>query len=298
MSGYEQTKSASGRIGPRFQPAERNAHEDWNWPWQLEHGIRLCQSDVTRVIFLRDNCDIDFDAFVLGRIALAGDHHSEWQYPVAHSCAQSRHLPTSMSQQNVLEGYEDTVFQLTSLITAYPPPFIYVHDPATPHLAASALRSALLDLKGSVDINLRIALVDAVMCFNPRLLYDTVLNALAEWSPTWEDGCNNWEGPSSSQGQRFNESFDAFVHGIQAVQNSIHIKSTSTAVNTSGKARQVESRNAETRIVVLIERAERLKEYMTDLLVPLTRLSELVRHLFEFKQKQCTNLNSREQTLP
>ena len=93
-----------------------------------------------------------------------------------------------------------------------------MHDPATPHLVAPAIRTSLDGLRKSQEINLRYASVDAVSCFNARLLYDTILNALAEWEPDWDEGCSNWGG---AYGQRFNDSLDGFLHGLQAIQASL-----------------------------------------------------------------------------
>ncbi|KAI0701836.1 putative origin recognition complex, subunit 5-like protein [Cytidiella melzeri] len=173
------------------------------------------------------------------------------------------------------QGYEETVLQLTSLITAYPPPFIYIHDPATPHLVAPALCTAFDQLRDSSEVILRYAAVDAVACFNTRLFYDTVLNSLAEWSPEWEQGCSNWGGPSSSQGQRYNESIDGCVHGIRAIQASL--RSSSPHLYGKGKANGDAMADDNTRLVIFVERAERLKETMPDILVPLARLRELSR---------------------
>lgn len=180
------------------------------------------------------------------------------------------------SQRNNHEGYEDVISQLTSLISAYPPPFIYIHDPATPRLVASAIGTALGELQKSSDLELRYALVDAVLCFNARILYDTILNDLAQWTPTWEDGCSNWGAPSALHNQRFNESFDAFAHGLRAIHSSLQTEMARTAMTDKGKAPDHQPRDRETRLIICIERAERLKESMPDLLTPLTRLAELV----------------------
>ncbi|KAI0089393.1 origin recognition complex subunit 5 C-terminus-domain-containing protein [Irpex rosettiformis] len=170
------------------------------------------------------------------------------------------------------QGYEDAISHITSLISTYPPPFIYIHDPATPHLAALAVRASLDRLRESSDIRIRYAAVDAISCFNPRLLYDTVLNALAEWEPEWDQGCSNWSGPSE---QRFNESLDGFLHGLQAVQASF--MSPNGQIDGKGKARENTVTDEDIRLVILVERAERLKESMHDILVPLSRLRELSR---------------------
>lgn len=120
------------------------------------------------------------------------------------------------------QGYDSVVSHLTSLLTTYPPPFIHIHDPATPHLVAPALTAALASLRSSsTTISLRYAAIDAIECFNARIFYDTVLNALAEWEPEWDDGCRNWTGEDDSVGQRYNESLDGFLRGLRAVQASV-----------------------------------------------------------------------------
>lgn len=200
-----------------------------------------------------------------------------------------------MAQTSGFEGYENAIFHLTSLVTAYPPPFIYMHDPMTPHLAAAAIQKALLDLQGTSGLSLRCACVDAILCFNSRLLFDTVLNALAQWTPVWEERSENWGGPSVSQPTRFNDSFDAFVHGIRALYGSLRAAAPRTSVNGKAKARDNPAQDQETRLIIFIERAERLKHSMPDLLVPLTRLSELVRPLYILRPWPCANVNSRGQ---
>jgi origin recognition complex subunit 5 len=191
------------------------------------------------------------------------------------------------------QGYEDTISQVTSLITAYPPPFIYIHDPATPHLAAGALATGLDKLRASSEVTLRYAAIDAIASFNTRVLYDTTLNSLAEWTPDWDDGCNNWGGPSGSQGQRFNDSLDAFLHGIRAIQSSL--SDPRPLVNGKGKAKDHVTLSGEIRLVILIERAERLKESIPELLVPLARLRELVSSLNLHTTVLFTNSESRAQ---
>lgn len=142
-------------------------------------------------------------------------------------------------------GYERLVCEFSGLLYSCPPPFIYVNDPATLPITSSVVRSVMSD--GSSPI--RYAHVDAVACFTARLLYDSVLNALARWHPKWFEGCLNW-----GEGQRWNENLDGFMHGLRAVA----------------------SENNE-RLVVVIDHAERIRETLPSLVVPLTRLAELVR---------------------
>lgn len=154
-------------------------------------------------------------------------------------------------------GYENLISQVTSLVTTYPPPFIYINDPTTPRIASSILRSILLGcskLPLSASPEIRFAHVDVVACFTARVFYDTVLNAMAQWPVRWEDGCENWSDDES--GKIWNDSVDAFMHGLKAVYAAMG-KGTS-------------------RMVLAVDKAERLKETLPDLVVPLTRLAELV----------------------
>lgn len=186
-----------------------------------------------------------------------------------------------------VDGPSDSVFEIVSLISAYPPPFIFVHDPHTSRLLSSSLQDALSNLQNTcaiqpLNMKLRCAFVDAITCFTPRLLYDTVLNALAGWSSEWNEGCSNWTGPHGVHGQRFNESFDAFTHGLRALRTSLASEGQENVVNGKGKSKAPDTLHADAsitdmRLVIVIERAERLKESMPELLVPLTRLAELVR---------------------
>ncbi|THH29905.1 hypothetical protein EUX98_g4289 [Antrodiella citrinella] len=175
-------------------------------------------------------------------------------------------MPATISSL-VDEGYETLLSQFTTLINASPPPFIYIHDPSTPRISASLLRASL-GASQSGGPRIVHASVNAIACFTPRLFYDTVLNALADWTPQWEDGCENWSVEEGS-GQRFNESVDAFVHGLKALSGSL-------SDHGKGKARETEGGvTSGVRMVIVVERAERLKDNVPDLVVPLTRLAEL-----------------------
>ncbi|KAH9921804.1 origin recognition complex subunit 5 C-terminus-domain-containing protein, partial [Fomitopsis serialis] len=155
-------------------------------------------------------------------------------------------------------GYEDVTTQLATLLATSPLHFIHVYDPECARIASECLRGLLEHLSEEIPC-FRYAFANAVACFTPRLFYDTVINALARHTPTWEDGCENWAGPSG-EGQRWNESIDTFLHGLRAV---------SKHEQQWGRER--------CRMVLVVERPERLKENTPELLVPLTRLAELSR---------------------
>ncbi|KAI1798294.1 origin recognition complex subunit 5 C-terminus-domain-containing protein [Ganoderma leucocontextum] len=175
--------------------------------------------------------------------------------------------------------YEVVRSELSALLVSYPPPFIYVHDPDNVRLAAATIRSTLTNLvSGSADLlDLRLAFVNAVACLSPRILFDTALNALTGWTPDWRDGAQNWQGHPGAEARRYNENLDAFVHGLQAISTDAAAAALSKGLNGEGKgkARAQELPPATCRVVLIIERAERLKDNLPDLLVPLTRLAEL-----------------------
>lgn len=159
-----------------------------------------------------------------------------------------------LSSNNV--GCKQLLLDIEDLLTTFPPNFIVIHDQRTSNLTANAVNSLLQSFSTKSPLFLH-ASIDAIACFTPRLFYDTVINSLAGWTPRWEDGCANWS-PSGSE-ERYNESLDAFLHGLRAVSTSL----PSTSLE-------------ELRMVLFIENAERLRESMPELLVPLTRLAEVV----------------------
>ncbi|KAF9648347.1 hypothetical protein BDM02DRAFT_3240307 [Thelephora ganbajun] len=158
----------------------------------------------------------------------------------------------------ILPGYESFATLFTDLLTTSPPPFVYIHDVATPHITSSVVSSVLVALPDKPPF--LHAIVNASTCFTARLLYDTVIRKLADWTPTWESGCQLWGD------QRWNENFDGFIHGLRAI--SVERSKSSTA-KTRGQTTQ-----STPKMAIVIERAESLKEYLPDLLVPLSRLAE------------------------
>lgn len=161
-----------------------------------------------------------------------------------------------------LPGYEPFVALFTDLLTTSPPPFLYIHDVATPHITSSVVSSALAALPETPPY--LHAVVNASTCFTARLLYDTIIRKLADWTPTWESGCQLWGD------QRWNDNFDRFIHGLRAISVE---RSGRSAAKTRGQNVQPTPK-----IAIVIERAESLKEYLPDLLVPLSRLAESVSH--------------------
>ncbi|KAK0234567.1 origin recognition complex subunit 5 C-terminus-domain-containing protein [Armillaria nabsnona] len=161
---------------------------------------------------------------------------------------------------NPLSFHHHRLREVSSLLHASPPPFIFINDPIAPRSTAQALLGALSSTT-STATSTHYVHINAVTCFSARLLFDAILNGLARWTPSWEEGCTNWSGPNDTG--RYNESLDAFLRGLKTLYSFLH--------HGSGHLSQV------TRFVIVIERAERLKDRLPDLIVPLTRLAEMTR---------------------
>jgi origin recognition complex subunit 5 len=187
-------------------------------------------------------------------------------------------------------GNDALISQLVTLITTCPPTFTYLHDPHTPRATASlvnTLTSSLsaIDAKSfapdddAVPI-IASAQINAIASFSPRLFYDTTFNRLAKWRPRWEDGCENWPGGTAGGGVRYNDSLDGFLHGLRALQ--VQLCGDETEVKSPRKGRgktRAQDAPKVVKMVLVVDRAERLKESLPGLLVPLTRLAELVSRL-------------------
>jgi origin recognition complex subunit 5 len=175
-------------------------------------------------------------------------------------------------------GYEQLVDEFSALVSLYPPPFIYINDPISPRVTASVVGStleSLLDAVPGPSAKIRHAKVNAISCFSARLLYDSVLNALSRWNASWDDGCANW---NTGNEERWNENFDGFIHGLCALHAQLSHEEADRCDKGKGKEKEKKQSEVgtEVRLVIVIDRAERLKETLPDLVVPLTRLAELV----------------------
>ncbi|KAM6496554.1 Origin recognition complex (ORC) subunit 5 C-terminus domain containing protein [Amanita muscaria] len=183
--------------------------------------------------------------------------------------------------------------ELATLVAIAPPPFIFIHDPNSFQTSADAVINLLDSIACSNDntAHLRTVAANGISCFTPRLLYDRIINSLANWTVKWEEGCSNWSltsDPASST-RRWNDSFDGFVHGLRALHHSIRtsraqqVKKKGDDKNKrkgKGKGKQKETEedravNQQVRFVIVVEHAGHLRENMPDFLVPLTRLAEL-----------------------
>lgn len=173
-------------------------------------------------------------------------------------------------------GYEQFCFELSTLLTNHPPEFIYIHDIEAIRTTTNVTRTTLHDLSSQPSTSgspaIHYAHADCVESFTARLLYESIINTLVRWEPRWEDGCANWR---SDLDIRWNENMDSFIHGLRLAH--AHLTRQSGGATDKGKGKAKEGNYPNVRLVIVIERPERLKESLPELLVPLTRLSELVR---------------------
>jgi origin recognition complex subunit 5 len=105
------------------------------------------------------------------------------------------------------------------------------------------------------------------------MLYDSVLNTLSRWNPSWDHGCANW---NTGDGERWNENFDGFVHGLCSLYAQLLNDRGERSGKGKGNRSDGSESGADVRLVIVVERAEKLKETLPDLIVPLARLAELV----------------------
>lgn len=168
-------------------------------------------------------------------------------------------------------GYASFIAHITTLASTYLPPCIYITDANNTRITASVIDAIFLGASAIPDAPPTLyAHVNAVACFTPRVFYDSVLNALAGWEPSWANGCQVWPGDDS---QRYNDSIDSFLHGLRRIQ----LERADDPFRGKGKGKGKGTTNAQDpSMVILIERAERLSESLPELVVPLSRLAELV----------------------
>lgn len=170
-----------------------------------------------------------------------------------------------MDHASGTSAYVPFCLELKTLLTTHPPQFIYVQDTESTRTTAAVVEALLRDICTQSNTKIRSAIVDSVVCFTARLFYESVINSLAGWTPAWEDGCGNWNADSDV---RWNENIDTFVHGLRSVHDHLS-REVGSKVKGVGEGNHV-------RLVIVVQRADRLKDSLPDLIVPLTRLAELV----------------------
>ncbi|KAF9269119.1 hypothetical protein L218DRAFT_420523 [Marasmius fiardii PR-910] len=151
------------------------------------------------------------------------------------------------------------ILQVLDLIRLAPSSFIYIHDLLCSPITSSYIDRALSGITNELTPHIHHVVVNGVACFSSRILYDSVINGLLRWNYEWSEGCSNWS--ADDRQEKYNDSMDNFVHGLRAVSSYL----------------RHEHENEDVRLVLIIEKPERIKDRMPEVLVPLTRLGELSR---------------------
>jgi len=199
--------------------------------------------------------------------------------------------------------------ELSTLLFSSPPPFIYVEDGTNPRFSADSILSTFSSSSSpspspKTNTNIKLADIDGICAFTPRLIYERTTHQWVGYTPTWkfneekgkEGGtCEVWSmteedkllvrdfSPSGSSSSplapldlvKWNESLDGWLYGIRAVYALLVARQAQAAASTTNSQVQLE-REPSTRLVLLVTHPERIKQSMPELFVALTRLDELV----------------------
>lgn len=191
-------------------------------------------------------------------------------------------------------GYEQLCDDLWTLLSSYIPPFVYIQDIESTRTTFSVVQNLLQSLSNAPpsvsSSKVHYARVDAISCFTPRLIFETIVHSLVGWEPCWreDEGSVIWSPEEESSNlrvaRRWNENLDTFLHGLRAAHAYLYERVMSGRNGKvkekgkgKGKERMTDSNGYDNvRFVIVVERPERLKEVHPELMVPFTRLAELV----------------------
>ncbi|KZT42405.1 hypothetical protein SISSUDRAFT_1015773 [Sistotremastrum suecicum HHB10207 ss-3] len=171
-------------------------------------------------------------------------------------------LITSHSAQS------DAISHLATLLTLDPPPpFLYLHDYLSPNLTTKLVVDILDGLRSVQSTSF--AVIDGYNCFTPRLFYDSVLNQLNNWTPTWEEGCSNFAGADDNNAASWLDSVDGFVQGIKSTQNP------ALSVKEKENSSHPDKSDAASNFFVFVYNTEKFVVNLPLLIAPFTRLREM-----------------------
>ncbi|KAG8928246.1 hypothetical protein FRC02_007185 [Tulasnella sp. 418] len=168
--------------------------------------------------------------------------------------------------------YSTQISRLLEILSSYSPPFIYIHDPFGVQPSPSAHIATWADNHQS---DTALATVDAIESFSPKLLYTKIINSLSRWSPSWNStskaGGDCWNGGEIG---KWDLTWDTFVDALRAVFEQLKEKRDKS--KTKRKAGGP-SQNTGTvpNMILVLNKAERLKDSLSSLIVPISRLREL-----------------------
>ncbi|KAH7334431.1 origin recognition complex subunit 5 C-terminus-domain-containing protein [Rhizoctonia solani] len=174
-------------------------------------------------------------------------------------------------------GRSNILSHLSILLAVAPPPFMHIFDPHTPRTTGRLIAS-LLDLLSSSDDPelkpLRYACVDAREVISARQFYDRAINAFAGHRPTRTNGYENWASGTWS------DSFDSFMAGLREIGKIFTTEKKQSDNDimdiTETSDQQDLGKDDGCNLVLVVENANYLSGPLKELLVPLTRLSEMV----------------------
>ncbi|KAG8999673.1 hypothetical protein FRB90_012025 [Tulasnella sp. 427] len=146
--------------------------------------------------------------------------------------------------------------QLVELLQLHPPPFIFVHDPLNARPAPSSFLQSTLQSTNSHVLPISI---DCNECFTSKTIFHAIINQIAGWTPELDPKGKavSW---SNRHVSKWDKSFDSFVEALKVAYDE-----------TKGSRKSRKDLN----LVLMFMNAERLKETVPALIVPLTRLREL-----------------------
>jgi hypothetical protein len=176
-------------------------------------------------------------------------------------------------------GRSNILSHLSILMAVAPPPFMHIFDPHTPRTTCQLIASLLDILSSTHDPELkplRYACVDAREVVSARQFYDRAINAFAGHRPTRTNDYENWSGGT------WNDSFDSFIAGLREIgkifAGAAEKKKLEgdamdiTETGDPGDPLQAPSCN----LILVVENANYISGSLREMLVPLTRLSEMV----------------------
>ncbi|CAE6452677.1 unnamed protein product [Rhizoctonia solani] len=173
-------------------------------------------------------------------------------------------------------GRSNILSHLSILLAVAPPPFMHIFDPHTPRTTCRLIASLLDLLSSTEDLELkplRYACVDAREVISARQFYDRAINAFVGQRPTRANGYENWASGTWS------DSLDSFMAGLREIGKiyAEKIKSDDDTMDVTETDDQQDSgQTTGCNLVLVVENANYLTGPLKELLVPLTRLSEMV----------------------
>ncbi|KAG9127409.1 hypothetical protein FRC07_014088 [Ceratobasidium sp. 392] len=174
-------------------------------------------------------------------------------------------------------GRTNILNHLSILMAVAPPPFMHIFDPHTLRITCQLIASVLEALANSDNSELkplRYACVDAREIVAARQFYDRAINAFVGHRPTRANGYENWAGGTWS------DCFDSFTAGLREIGKlyspvSETEKINADAMDVTETGGHPENDNA-CNLILVVENVNYLTGSLKELLVPLTRLSEMV----------------------